>query len=181
MITTDVHLSREIANVIEVVERRTKSFLRDEFGLTAEVVDRSRGNETSIALRSMTAIVGVGSHSGLYIAYSYDDSLIRMLTQLYTRGLCIPPGEEEVYARETASDIVNVIVGHCTADLTRKGELVSLSPPVLLVGARTIQGRSETTVAALTLKFSFGALDIAFVAPRFCYDDQLSYKEGACA
>ncbi|MDP3740135.1 MAG: chemotaxis protein CheX [Hyphomonadaceae bacterium] len=171
-------MDHEIAAVLEVVEQRTLSFFRDELGLIATGIDRRLHHEERVVLRAMTAIVAVGSTAGLYVAYSYDDSLIQAMTKRYTAGLSIPAGEEELYVRETASDIVNVIVGNCTADLARRGETVTLSPPVLMVGARTIQGRSETTIAALTVRFAEGALDVAFVGPRLLFDDQLNYKGG---
>lgn len=174
-------LDREIAAVMEVVAQRTISFFRDELELRPSAVDCRTHHEKSLRLRAVTAIVGVGTSVGLYIAYSYDDALIRTITQRHTAGISIPPEESELYVRETASDVVNIIIGNCTADLAQRGELVALSPPVLMAGARTIQGRSESTIAALTLSFGMGALDVAFVGPKMLFDDQLSqlvFQEG---
>ena len=53
-------------------------------------------------------------------------------------------------------------------------DIVSL----LMVGARTIQGRPKTAISALTLRFPEGALDVAFVGPRRLFDDHLNFKEG---
>jgi CheY-specific phosphatase CheX len=127
-------------------------------------------------LRAITAIVSVGSKHGLYIAYSYDVSLIRAMTKLYTAGLDIGADEEELYIHETASDVVNVIIGNCTADLAKRGEIIVLSPPVLMVGARTIQSRDGSTVATLTARFAQGALDVAFVGPKVLFDNYLNYQ-----
>jgi CheY-specific phosphatase CheX len=171
-------LDHELAVVMQVVEQRTLAFMRDELGLTPAGVDRHTHHAKSVVLRPITAIVGVGSRAGLYIAYSYDVSLIRAMTRKYTSGLAIANDAEEVWIRETASDIVNVIVGNSTADLARRGELITLSPPVLMVGARTIQGRDESTIAALTIKFAEGALDVAFVGPRILFDDHLNLQKG---
>lgn len=168
----------DIASVIEVVEQRTMMFLRDELGLVVESVERCLRHKESLVLRAMTAIVGVGSQAGFYIAYTYDDSLIRAMARRHTVGLPIAPEEEELYARETASDVVNIIVGNCTTDFAQRGELISLSPPVLLTGARTIHGSRDTTIASLTLCFSEGTLDVAFVGPRLRFDDQLNYQDG---
>lgn len=170
-------LDHEITVVMQVVETRTLAFMSDELGLTPIGVDRLTHREKSVVLRPITAIVGVGSRAGLYIAYSYDVSLIRAMTKEYTSGLAIACDDEEVWIRETASDVVNVIVGNSTADLARRGELITLSPPVLMVGARTIQGRDESTIAALTIRFPEGALDIAFVGPRILFDDHLNLQK----
>jgi len=175
----NVILDHEIAAVLEVVERRTIDFLRDELKFSVESVSRRMHNDESVILREMTAIVGVGSHKGLYIAYSYDASLIAAMTKRFAAELTIAPEEEDLYMRETASEVVNVIVGNCTAELARRGETVTLSPPVLALGARTIQGRPKTAIAAVTLKFPEGALDIVFVGPKILFDDHLNFMEGA--
>jgi CheY-specific phosphatase CheX len=178
MSSSVIQLDQEIATVLKVVEKRTIAFLQSELGLVADEIDRRLRHEECVVLRSITAIVGVGSVAGLYIAYSYDDSLIRAMTKRYTAELSIGPDEEDLYMRETASDVVNVIVGNCTADLAQRGDVITLSPPVLMLGARTIQARPKTTVAALTLRFPQGALDVTFVGPRLLFDDHLNYKGG---
>jgi CheY-specific phosphatase CheX len=177
MSASDTVLDQEITTVVKVVEQRTIAFLKDQLDLSVEKISRRLHHEESVVLREMTAIVGVGSSKGLYIAYSYDESLIRAMTVRYTAELSIPPDEEDLYMRETASDVVNVIVGNCTAELARRGEVMTLSPPVLALGARTIQGRRKTAIATLTLKYPQGSLDVAFVGPKLSFDDHLNYLE----
>ena len=178
--SSDIKLDQEITTVMRVVEQRTIAFMKDQLDLSVEKVSRLVHREQNVVLREMTAIVGVGSRTGLYIAYSYDESLIRAMTARYTAELSFPAEEEGLYMRETASDVVNVIVGNCTAELARQGEIVTLSPPVLALGARTIQGRPKTAIAALTLKYPQGSLDVAFVGPKLLFDDHLNFMEEAC-
>lgn len=170
-------LDQEISAVMKVVEQRTIAFMKEQLDLSVKKISRLLHHEQNVVLREITAIVGVGSRSGLYIAYSYDESLIRAMTVRYTAELSIPPEEEGLYMRETASDVVNVIVGNCTAELARRGEIITLSPPVLALGARTIQGRPKTATAALTLEYPEGFLDVVFVGPKLLFDDHLNYME----
>ena len=179
MSISDTVLDQEITAVVKVVEQRTIAFLKEQLDLSIEKISRRLLHDETVVLRQMTAIVGVGSRTGLYIAYSYDESLIRAMTARYTAELSIPPGEEDLYMRETASDVVNVIVGNCTAELARQGEIITLSPPVLALGARTIQGRPNTAIATLTLKYPQGSVDVVFVGPKLLFDDHLNYMEGA--
>jgi len=174
-----LELDHEIAAVVEVVVKRTVSFMREELGVAPTGVVRHGGRPESLRLRDVTAIVGVSACAGLYIAFSYDDSLIRAMMRRYTADLGVAPDEEELYVQETASDIVNVIVGNCTAELSKRSEPISLSPPMLVVGARTICGSPGTTVAALTLRFQEGLLDLAFVGPRIMFDEHLNFLGGA--
>jgi len=168
-------LDRDIAPIFKTVERRTIAFFHDQLELVAEKIDRSLHHEDKFKLREITAIVGVGSAQGLYIAFSYDLPLVAAMTRKYTAELTIAPDEEELYMRETALDVVNVIIGNCTADLARQREVIALSPPVLALGARTMQGRPKTAVAVLSLSFPEGALDIAFVGPKLFFDEHLNY------
>ena len=110
--------SNGIAAVVKVVERRTIDFLCDELKLVVKDIGRYLHNEQSVKLRDVTAIVGVGSRTGLYIAYSYDASLLHAMMVRYTAELTIAPEEEALYMRETASEVVNVIVGNCTASIS---------------------------------------------------------------
>jgi len=103
---------REITVVIEVVGAAEPSCSSaTSSAWWADRIDRCLHHEECVVLRSMTAIVGVGSRAGLYVAFSYDDSLIRAMTRRYTAELSIAPEEEDLYVRETASDVVNVIIG----------------------------------------------------------------------
>jgi len=171
-------LDHEITAVVEVVVKRTITFMREQLDMRPQGVERHEGSPESLRLRDITAIVGVGSKAGLYVAFSYDDRLIRAMMKRYTADLAVAPDEEELYVQETAADIVNVIVGNCTADLSQRPEPVSLSPPVLMVGARTISGSPGTTVAALTLQLDEGRLDLAFVGPRVMFDERLNFLGG---
>jgi len=168
-------LDHQIGPMVRTVELRTISFFHDELDLVPAKIERRLHHKDQFVLREITAIVGVGSSEGLYIAFSYSQSLAHAMMKRYTRELLIAPDEEALYVRETASDVVNVIVGNCTADLTKRGEMMTLSPPVLALGARTIQGRPQTAVAVLGLHFPEGMLDIAFVGPKLLFDEHLNY------
>jgi len=176
--TATLILDHEINTVVEVVVKRTVSFMREELGIRPFGVTRNEGSAEALCLRDVTAIVGVGSKAGLYVAFSYDSLLISAMMKRYTAGITIAPGEEALYVQETAADIVNVIVGNCTAELNRRREPISLSPPVLMTGARTIAGSPGTTVTALTLQFDEGLLDVAFVGPKVMFDERLNFLGG---
>ncbi|MGD2134105.1 MAG: chemotaxis protein CheX [Maricaulaceae bacterium] len=171
----EARLCNEISTVIDVVERRAIGFMCEEIELNAPTISRRMDRADQFDLRAVTAIIGVGASAGLYIAFTYDDALIRMIMRRYTAELTVAPEDEDLYVRETASDIVNVIVGNCTADLATRGGTITLSPPVLVEGARTIKGRPEATVAVHTIAFDDGELDIAFVGPKALFDERLNY------
>jgi len=174
-VAQDTVFASKIMPVFKTVEQRSLAFFRDELGLVPQSLRRHLHRDGHVQLREITAIVGVGSSEGVYIAFSYDEVLARAITKRYTAELSISPNEEDLYMHETASDVVNVIVGNCTTELAGRSETVTLSPPVLALGARTIQGMPQTAIAALELRFAEGTLDIAFVGPKLMFDEKLNY------
>jgi hypothetical protein len=123
-IAPDDILDHQIGPMVKTVELRTVSFFHDELDLVPAKVERRIHHKDRFMLREITAIVGVGSSEGLYIAFSYSQLLAHAMMKRYTKELSIAADEEALYMRETASDVVNVIVGNCTADLTKRGEIM---------------------------------------------------------
>lgn len=166
----------ELIAVMEIVERRTGAFMRDHLTMMTGGINHRLHQTEGFTLRAMTTIVSVGSETGFYIAFSYDEPLIQSVFRRYTAELTIAPEEEGFYVKETAADIINVIIGNCTADLAQQGNLIKLSPPIVMVGGGKIHGRKDATVAALTLPFDEGALDLAFVGPKRLLGLHLDFK-----
>lgn len=174
-VVTGSKFDQQTSAVIEVVTSRVISFMNSELSLDHPEISRAVGQNFQAELRDVTAIVGVGSMSGLYIACSYDDALIREIMERYTSDIEIEPDEVELYVEETASDIVNVIVGNCTAEFAQRGETVLLTPPTLITGAKTIRGRPETTVFSVNLRYPAGTLSLVFVGPKLMFDETLEF------
>jgi len=158
------------------VERRTVAFMHDHLTMKTGGTNHRLHHAEGFPLRAMTAIVSVGSETGFYIAFSYDEPLIQAVFGRYTAELSITPEQEAFYVKETAADIINIIIGNCTADLASKGNLIKLSPPIVMVGGGKIYGRQDATVAALTLPFEEGSLDLAFVGPKRLLGLHLDFK-----
>jgi hypothetical protein len=169
MISDAGRFGREITTVMEIVEQHTISFLREQLNLVAGRIEHRMFQDERVVLRAVTAVIGISinSQEGIFIVYSFDDLLIRTMAKRYTAELSIAAEEEELYIRETASDVVNVIVGNSTADLARQGELITLWPPILMVEGHTIYGRPKSETAALTLHFPEGSLDVTSVGPGY--------------
>jgi hypothetical protein len=176
MTTTLSHEHDELVSVMNIVEQRTVAFMLEHLTMKTGGTDHRLHHAEGFTLRAMTAVVSVGSETGFYIAFSYDEPLIEAVFRRYTAELSISPEQEAFYLKETAADIINVIIGNATADLASQGNLIKLSPPIVMVGGGKIYGRGDATVAALTLPFDEGALDLAFVGPKQLLGLHLEFK-----
>jgi len=165
----------KVADVMDVIERRTISFSAEELSLTARRGERRLKDIKQLQLRDLTALVAVGPRVDLYIAYSFTDGLIQEITKRFIADLDLPPEDMPKYLHESACEMVNIIVGNSTADLAERGKALHLSPPVVLVGAKQIHRHSDAIFAIVTLAFDAGELDIAFIGPQHLFDLNLNY------
>ncbi len=164
-----------VAEVMDIIERRTISFAADELGLSAQRGRRRLRDIKQLELRDLTALVAVGPRVDLYIAYSFAAPLIAEIAERFTADLDLAAGEMPQFIQESASEMVNIIVGNSTAELAERGKPLHLSPPVLLVGAKQIHRHSDAVFATVTLAFDQGELDIAFIGPQRLFDINLNY------
>ena len=164
-----------VAEVMDIIERRTISFAAEELGLSARRGRRRLQDIKQLELRDLTALVAVGPRVDLYIAYSFTAKLIEEIAERFTADLNLPADEMPKYVHESACEMVNIIVGNSTAELADRGKALHLSPPVVLVGAKQIHRHSDAVFATVTLAFDQGELDIAFVGPQHLFDINLNY------
>jgi CheY-specific phosphatase CheX len=165
-----------LQEVMAVIERRSISYAANHLDLNVRNVVRHGCLEKGLRLRDLTAMVALGPHIDLYIAYSFDNALADLIMQRATEGLGISAEEEETYRHEATSEMVNIIVGNSTADLAAQGRILRLSPPVVMDGAKKIQPHAEATIACVTFQFDEGEMDVAFVGPRDSFDTELNFK-----
>ena len=164
-----------VAEVMDIIERRTISFAAEELGLSARRGQRRLQDIKQLELRDLTALVAVGPRVDLYIAYSFTAKLIEEIAERFTADLNLAPDEMPKYVHESACEMVNIIVGNSTAELAHRGQSLHLSPPVVLVGAKQIHRHNDAVFATVTLAFDQGELDIAFVGPQHLFDINLNY------
>ena len=164
-----------VAEVMNIIERRTISFAAEELDMTARPGPRRLQDIQELELRDLTALVAVGPRVDLYIAYSFTAKLIKEIAERLTVDLDLPPEDMPKYVLESACEMVNIIVGNSTAELAECGKVLHLSPPVVMVGAKQIHRHSDAVFATVTLDFDQGELDIAFVGPQHLFDTNLNY------
>ncbi len=165
---------KQFPSAMAAVHKRTGAYLRDEIGLNVSTNKMVLGNLDVLELRDITTIVGTGGPVNLLIAFCFERGLLEHLYQVATAHLDIAPHEQAIFLRETASETVNFILGHATADFARDGSDVTLSPPVVLEGGRRIHRPNKAMFAALELSTNYGILDVYFIGPPELFDQKLN-------
>ena len=172
-----------MANVLPEIERvmdsaliQTRRYFASEFGIQADLPPPQAGDADTLILRDMTAIIGVGGAIDLFIAFSFQDGLIQALYERMTDGMKIEPDEVEKFRKDAAGEIVNIVVGHCTADLQgQDARGIPITPPVVLERMKTIPRLPDAMFYQRRMITPFGAMDVNLIGPRALFTDGLDY------
>ncbi len=167
----------DLKAMMEVLVSRTSRFLADEMDITTRETAYSISDVQRLTLRFLTSLMSVAGGYNMYLAFSFDEALIRSIYDVYTADVDIEPGEEEAYLEETAADIINMIIGNATADLARDNTPIKLSPPVIISQAKSVSGHKHAHFYTADVQTSAGRLAIMCIGPMELFDEQLNYKE----
>ena len=165
-----------IPKVMASILARTRKVLHSEAVLEVLGAEAFDCDVAKRQLHDLTAIAGLGGPISLLIAFSFDASLIEAIYQRITSDIEVPDGEEALYRRETAAEIVNTILGLCTSDFQEIEQTIALSPPVILEDARCIHRPKNAVFASMRVRTERGIVTISFVGPRELFDDHLNYQ-----
>ena len=165
-------MSRTMTSILH----QTSAVLAEEGGARIDGFDvHDRGVDT-VRLHDITAVAGFGLPVGLLIAFSFDQTLLGDILDKATAALPVPEEERELYLRETAAEMVNTVLGLCTADFQLKEAAVSLSPPVVMEGSRSIQRQGGAVFASMDIHTSKGEVSVNLFGPRHLFDERLNYR-----
>lgn len=164
-----------VAAVVASTMERTRSYFEEEFSMTVADISHDGGNVDTLAIRGLTAIVGVGGPVSLLISFSFEQRLMDELYARTTDGMDIPAAQEDAYRGSVAGEIVNTIIGNCTGDLQNHGEVISLTPPMIVDSVKHIHRMKDAVFISRSLQCEFGHVDINLVGPRELFDNSLNY------
>jgi|GEM_PF-500524 CheY-specific phosphatase CheX len=163
----------EMTAIMHVVARRTDMFLRSQIGLTVNGCSHHADGVQCLELKDLTSLVSVGGSLNMIIAFSFDAGLIAHISQKFTDGIAVGDDERELYLNDAASEMINTIIGNCTAELAERNAVISMSPPVIITGARSVHRAQDAKFFSVTMSLSKGSMGIYFIGPRGLFDDNL--------
>jgi CheY-specific phosphatase CheX len=166
---------QEIQTIMDVISNRTKLFLQNQIHLDVDHTQFYQSHVTALKLRHLTSLMSLGGNVGIYLAYSFEKELIHCIFEIYTQGIGISADEQDQYEAETAGDIINIIVGNATQNLSLVGPLITLSPPITITEAKQIIQAKNAQFFTVAMITSEGVFNIFFIAPKELFDENLNY------
>ncbi len=168
----------DVKGLMEVMTRRTEAFLTKELNIPVLDHRDSQDQANRIELKHLTSIMGIEGHIGVFLAFSFEEELIRRALDAFAEDLEIAEDEREQYLEEAASEILNTIVGNATADVGRVGQAIRLSPPIIVSEARSVLRHKGAQFYSVRLRTASGELSIHCIGPKNLFDEQLNYVSG---
>lgn len=166
----------KLDRVMESALTRTRDYFMAEFNIEAVAQPARNGVIDSLFLRPMTSIICVGGAVDLFVAFSFDEQLIQTIYERMTEGMNIPLEEEEETKESVAGETVNIIIGHCTADLQEgNGEIIPITPPTVLTLIKTVPRSKNAVFHLREMKTEHGSLNIYLIGPRELFSADLEY------
>jgi CheY-specific phosphatase CheX len=159
---------------LDCLSRHTQQYFEESLGLPVTLHAAPELHPRQIALRDLTAILGLGGPVSFLIAFSLDEGLARHIEDIETQGLDIPEDEREIYLHATVAELANVILGHCTTDLGQAQHIVSMSTPVVVESPRMLGLPDSATFFRIQCHTGHGHMDIVCVSPRELFDPQMN-------
>jgi CheY-specific phosphatase CheX len=156
---------------------RAENYLAEHAGIDVLGARVATDDVDHLRLRHLTAVIGIGGSIGMLIAFSFSQPLADMLYERLTADFDIPAEQESDYREAAVSEAANIIIGHCTADFAADGEVVSLSPPVVLEDTKSIFRMKDARFGSVMMETPHGPLDIHMIGPRNMFDAELNYEE----
>jgi CheY-specific phosphatase CheX len=164
-----------VEEVVAATLERTRSYFSEEFDIDVAEIGVASGTVGELDIQGLTAIVGVGGPVSLLVAFSFEQRLMDVLYTRMTEGLEVSPGEEASYRSSVAAEVINTIIGNCTADLQQRDEAISLTPPMIIDSPKHIHRMKDAVFISRNLNSNFGGMAINLVGPGELFDRNLNY------
>lgn len=150
---------------LDAIAKRTISILRDEVKINTVEANYSSLKESHINLIGLTSIISVEDYDKITVVFNYDDSLIEEIFIRYTKNIKIPEDETQLYIDETASDLINVIIGNVLSQFGQLDYAFNISTPLVLSGSEYVAKFNGIKAYTTKIKTKFGQMQIFCIVP----------------
>lgn len=159
---------------LSAVACRLSSFLREELGIETSDAFSVVHNSRTIELKFLTTLMSVEGRAHVYLGFSFDEPLIRQVMDAFTQDLEIPDNEVEAYLQESASEMINIVIGNASACFENRGDAVSLSPPLVVTEATRLLRHKDATFYSSELVTEYGTMAVFCIGPKDLIEDQFA-------
>ena len=119
-------------------------------------------NPECINDKNKTVILSTsGTEVNLMIGFSYDDNLLEQMAIKF--GLPMTDDTRAEMLDTTACEVANMIIGNAIIHFPDDGTGVTLSPPLVINGIKTLKNQGKTHIAKSTLHTAHGDMIVDII------------------
>ena len=156
----------DVKHILEVIVDVAVDFLAKEIGITVDDRVQKAQCSSCFALKNYTALMSLSGCFSMNVTFSFDTDLIEQIYRVYCHELDIDDAERLEHIDETASDVINIVVGNSTEQLAADGTMVNISVPIVINEADSLSIR-DVEFLTTTLSTSLGEMMITAM-PNTC-------------
>lgn len=160
-----IKTDEDIKKFLDAVAKRTISILRDEIKINSSKADYACYEKSHFDLIGLTSIISIEDYNKITVVFNYDASLIQEIFIRYTKSIKIPEGETQLYIDETASDLINVIIGNVLSQFGQFDYAFNISTPLVLSGSEYVAKFNGIKAYTTKIKTEFGKMQIFCIVP----------------
>jgi len=156
------------------VSQATLAHFQDTLKISILTIKVTNGIINELKLKDMTAIIGISGKFGALIAFSFNAELANHILDIETTDLVMSDEEYSDYRLDVIAETINIVLGHSTKALSKIGEPVGLTPPIVLEDGGLLRRPRGALFSSFSYKTTHGLMDIVFITPSELYGDNLS-------
>ncbi|WP_164503676.1 chemotaxis protein CheX [Pleionea sediminis] len=162
--------------LIERVTSRMLVLLENEFKIAATNIRYDFNDVKQLKLNYLTSMIVIEEPMSVIFAFSFDEPLAYAVMKSYTIELDVDPSSESQYVQDSAADVINIVLGNSLTSFQIYDKAIELTPPIVLVGAKTIYRKQTATFYSSEIETEQGNMKIFCLGPQVLFDHRLNYK-----
>jgi len=164
-----------LTTIMASLLRRTRRVLLANTAIDVEAVERFDADVQELTLHDVTAVGGFNDPLSVRAAFSFESTLLNALYGRFTADITVPKEQEDLFVRDAAAEMANLILGTCSGDFPNLRRTIALIPVIVLVEDRHIDRRDHTVFGTMRVRATSGRLDIHLLRPKDLFDNHLNH------
>ncbi len=155
------------------ITNRTVDFLKTEIKMSVTGIQNDCKEVPDVKLNDLTVLISlVIPKNNISISFSFDQSLINEIFEEYCLGLDIDTEEANEYMKETADDMINIIVGNTIPNIPKNKSAIHMTPPMIISNARSISAKKSISFFVNELSTIHGSMKIICAISNDMYSEK---------
>lgn len=151
----------DLSKLMTAITNRAIDFLKTEINMSITDVQKSSKEVSAVKLRDLTVLVSlIIPRNNISISFSFDQPLINQICEIYCGELDIEEEELNDYIKETADDMINIVVGNTIPTMSKDSGPTHITPPMIISNAKSISAKKTISFFVNELSTDHGSMKI---------------------